>query len=660
MKLSKFSYTYSSIHPFSLFTQLVLHSLMRQMSLRARRKTGEAISKSLISFPIYFLFEKVMKMKSILFVYCLLFVVSGFLFAQQSREEKIEQLKSRTDIKVTEIEKDILKIEYPQGKVMYKNVGDYIPNAENRVTYSPTYDSTIIDLTTIDTTLYYHKYSFWQEVPLSNFDYNFLRIEDVNNNGKPELYGARKFFTTPIDQSEPVTVYELNESGIFEEIFQYDSILFMKNIYDVNKEGNYEIHALGQHIDSVDTNLYQLVNIFPFFKKSSDTSLAKELSFVFEPWRTNSQQNDNYLGDWDGDQYTDQIFIAPCCPPRINIYEYNPLIPNFDSVYQFDYSSLDLYYGGFAIGDFDDDGNTEFLAGSVHGKVLAIENCGNNCYTTSWQGMVETYNAYLLAETDDLDRNGKKEIWIGGDAYYNGIGTTRITILEADGDNSYQMVGRIDLVGVMSFYAGNIQAIDIDKDGTDEIAICIDENFLILKFNGSRNHHTYEVYYIKKNELSTEEEFQVYFGATMYDLLDDGEYEILISIAHTIQAPYIMGRYVTKIYKPDSLASVIYEADLVPNSNNLNQNYPNPFNPSTKISFEINQFSITSIKVFNVLGKEITTLLEKELSPGSYSIDWEAKDGNGQLLPSGVYLIRLSANNRAGNYTQTIKALLLK
>src|SRR5690606_11994375 len=117
---------------------------------------------------------------------CLLFAVS-ILFAQNSREEKLHQLKTRTDIKVTEIEKDILKLEYPHGKVMYKNIGEYIPNTENRITYSPTFDSTIIDLTTIDTTLYYHKYSFWQEVPLSNADFDYVRIGDVNNNGKSEL-----------------------------------------------------------------------------------------------------------------------------------------------------------------------------------------------------------------------------------------------------------------------------------------------------------------------------------------------------------------------------------------------------------------------------------------------------------------------------------------
>jgi hypothetical protein len=54
-------------------------------------------------------------------------------------------------------------------------------------------------------------------------DFDYLRVGDVNKNGKTELYGARKFFQTDY---EPVTVYELNDRGIFEPIFQYDSGLY--------------------------------------------------------------------------------------------------------------------------------------------------------------------------------------------------------------------------------------------------------------------------------------------------------------------------------------------------------------------------------------------------------------------------------------------------
>src|SRR5690606_2746755 len=87
----------------------------------------------------------------LIFVCCLLLVVCCTAFAQQSREEKLKQLSKRTDIKVTEVEKDILRLEYPSGKVLYKNIGDYVPNNERNLTYSPTFDSTIIDLTTINT-----------------------------------------------------------------------------------------------------------------------------------------------------------------------------------------------------------------------------------------------------------------------------------------------------------------------------------------------------------------------------------------------------------------------------------------------------------------------------------------------------------------------------
>ena len=134
-------------------------------------------------------------MKKLLFCY-LLIITSSFAIAQYSKEEKLEQLKSRNDIKVTESnvygEKDILKLEYPDGKVIYKNIADYRypENDIHKPEYSPTYDSTIIDLTTIDTTLYYQKYKFWQEVLISNR--KFPIIGDVNGNGRVELYGFEK------------------------------------------------------------------------------------------------------------------------------------------------------------------------------------------------------------------------------------------------------------------------------------------------------------------------------------------------------------------------------------------------------------------------------------------------------------------------------------
>jgi len=63
--------------------------------------------------------------RKILWICCLLFIVGSFSYAQISREEKLLQLKNRDDIKVTEIEESLLKIEYPNGKVLIKNIADY-------------------------------------------------------------------------------------------------------------------------------------------------------------------------------------------------------------------------------------------------------------------------------------------------------------------------------------------------------------------------------------------------------------------------------------------------------------------------------------------------------------------------------------------------------
>lgn len=584
-------------------------------------------------------------------VCCLLLIISSLSFAQHSREEKLQQLKSRTDIKVTEIEKDILKLEYPCGKVLYKNIGDYIAGEENRIKYSPTFDSTIIDLTTIDTTLYYHKYRFWQEVPLTNFDFNHIRIGDVNNNGKVELYGSRKFFETP---TEPITIYELDDNYEFKFVYQYDSVGYSWNIYDYNNDGSLDVHFLGYNGDQ------------RFFIKENDTSFATILQTSFIPYDSTYQVNDSKLGDFDGDQVTELLFAAGAGRGSMHIFEYNMITNTFDSVYRYQIIEPgQLEVSGFSVSDFDLDGKTDIVFGTGSGAVHVVENQGNNQFERVWSGNIESYHAYIHTWSNDIDKNGKPEFWVLGDAYYGGIGITRITIFETSGDDSYYAVGRIDLVGVFSFYAGTLQAVDIDHDGTQEVAVCIDDNFLILKFNGSRNHHTYEVYYIKKNELTAAGENSVYFGAVVYDLLNNRRENILISMDHAVNigGGNIQTKRFTQIYKPDSTSTVEANSSCQSEIFELFQNFPNPFNSITNIKFHLSVSSKIIIRVYDILGKEIYILLKENLPVGEYTIQWNGKDNEGNSLASGIYFIQLKTINhglQAGEYKNTIKAILLK
>lgn len=83
----------------------------------------------------------------------------------------------------------------------------------------------------------------------------------------------------------------------------------------------------------------------------------------------------------------------------------------------------------------------------------------------------------------------------------------------------------------------------------------------------------------------------------------------------------------------------------------LSQNYPNPFNPSTRISFIVNKSSLVSLKVYDVLGNEVETLVNEEKSPGTYNINFNASG-----LSSGVYFYRL----KSGTFSETKKMIFLK
>ncbi len=93
------------------------------------------------------------------------------------------------------------------------------------------------------------------------------------------------------------------------------------------------------------------------------------------------------------------------------------------------------------------------------------------------------------------------------------------------------------------------------------------------------------------------------------------------------------------------------QAFSLPNDFKLEQNYPNPFNPTTTIRYSIPKESFVTIKVYDVIGKEITSLVNERKSTGNYSINFNASN-----LPSGIYFYRM----QAGNFVSTKKLVLLR
>ena len=109
--------------------------------------------------------------------------------------------------------------------------------------------------------------------------------------------------------------------------------------------------------------------------------------------------------------------------------------------------------------------------------------------------------------------------------------------------------------------------------------------------------------------------------------------------------------YGTSVIYEFSVVTGIDEEEMQLSAFRIYQNYPNPFNPITTIKYSIPKESFVNIKVYDILGKEITTLINERKSPGNYSIDF-----NGVNLPSGVYFYRM----QAGSFVSTKKFVLLK
>lgn len=88
------------------------------------------------------------------------------------------------------------------------------------------------------------------------------------------------------------------------------------------------------------------------------------------------------------------------------------------------------------------------------------------------------------------------------------------------------------------------------------------------------------------------------------------------------------------------------------------QNYPNPFNPSTKLSFVIGHLSFVTLKVYDMLGREVATLVNEAKSAGEYEVEFDASG-----LSSGIYFYRIQVTpigGQAGNYSKTMNMTLLK
>jgi len=152
-------------------------------------------------------------------------------------------------------------------------------------------------------------------------------------------------------------------------------------------------------------------------------------------------------------------------------------------------------------------------------------------------------------------------------------------------------------------------------------------------------------YYISSNSISSGME-----------MANNSKYKMVSTLAQplfglTFNNDFQLSAGVYYIYQADMLTTIDDQKKNSPTKYEVYQNYPNPFNPSTTISYQIPSESFVTLKVYDLLGRELEVLVREEKTAGFYNIKYDATN-----LSSGIYFYTI----RAGDFIQTKKFILLK
>ena len=301
---------------------------------------------------------------------------------------------------------------------------------------------------------------------------------------------------------------------------------------------------------------------------------------------------------------------------------------------------------------------------------------GNLGGLTLVPGLYKFTSAALITGSDVTLTGGATDVWIFQIAQTLTVGDDIEVILSggALASNIFWQVGTSATLGTTSVFKGTImadQSISLNNLATVEgrtlaftgavtlVSNTISTDFIVpvelVSFSSSVYGNNIQLSWETASEINNQG-FEIYRNGNKIDFVDGKGTTTEKQDYSFVDNDLISGIYNYRLNQLDFDGTHRVVGELtayltLPEQFSLEQNYPNPFNPSTTINFSIPASDFVTLKVFNVLGSEVATLVNEQKEPGSYQVSFNANN-----YSAGIYFYNLSA----GNFIETRKMILLK
>jgi hypothetical protein len=528
--------------------------------------------------------------------------------------------------------------------------------------------------------------SNWSVFQYGNFGYGGVAIGDINNDGDLDVgYGIHHNYSGE-DLGDQILEVALG-NGTGKHWTAWDNGLatngedwgmFCTDFADLDCDGDLDIGA----------NSFGCCAGVHIYLNNSDGTWTQSFGFV-----GGNSTEDFIFGDFNNDGF-----------PDIAVGQQNGTVYVNDGTGNFTLADGNLPSGGSSgrrgpdLGDIDNDGTDELSIINSSGGIEVWKWGVGNFWTSISNGLPSS-GTYESTQIYDMNMDGFADI--------SAFATGAVRVWLGDGTDNWNQAAQFTLPSPGYFEAFRIEG-DADHNGYADIAMVSNEgswpsdrnHLRFFKENSPADSLTIKPVYPSANRKINVVSVQTIKWISEVPAGDSSWVKLELSINDTIGPWHLIaeglpnnGHYQWNV--PENLASyekcrfrytvytltdsvseitsegfyiigepvsISHESGNIPNEFTLSQNYPNPFNPTTKIKFTIPvtlsevEGSFISIKVFDILGNEIETLVNEELPAGEYEVEFDSHSGEVRNLTSGVYFYQL----RAGEFIQTKKMILLK